>query len=117
MRGQVEINFGQKVGNESIKLDGVDISKAIVSFDLKATAGHFPYLELNIVLTEKSHIAGPMNVDVPEETATLLVQLGWLPPQFPVISPAVVHEIGAMYFEDREEARHAAWRKNEEYLP
>ncbi|WP_435582900.1 hypothetical protein [Amycolatopsis thermoflava] len=67
-------------GRGKLVVDGHDISRAVISYELHARAGHLPQLWLTLHAPE-NEIDGEMDVRLTEPVRTALVALGWIPPE------------------------------------
>ena len=64
-----------------VELNGDDISNAVSGLDLKMAVGELPLLKLGVLVMDLSNEIDGVTVEIPEETASLLVKLGWTPPE------------------------------------
>lgn len=67
-------------GGSQVKIGGTDVSNATESLALHASGRELPSLTLNIVVPEFRVKGEDVTVQVSQETADLLVKLGWTPP-------------------------------------
>lgn len=67
---------------QSVELDGVDISRVVRSTEISGGAGELPQLTLtlNIEGSITTELTGGV-VNLSPETEALLTQLGWKPPE------------------------------------
>lgn len=64
----------------SVRLDGSEINKAVIGFDLSASINGLPTVTLHLVIHEMSYEGRPLVV-IPEATKDVLLLLGWSPPE------------------------------------
>ena len=63
----------------AVEINGQDVSRAVVGFRLEGQAGYQHRLTLDLLLAV-AEVDGHVVTDVPADTAALLVDLGWTPP-------------------------------------
>lgn len=83
--GHVEIDFhGAAAGtnkNDSIKLDGVDITNCIRGIEIPfVAAGDLLRVTLDVIALPGFHFKGGAWTGVADATAELLITMGWTPP-------------------------------------
>lgn len=66
-------------GSATIEIDGQDVSDAVRGFTLDGKVGHRHQLALDLRV-DVGEANGQADVHIPPETAALLVDLGWTPP-------------------------------------
>ncbi|MFG2899536.1 hypothetical protein ACGFZH_20945 [Streptomyces zaomyceticus] len=67
-------------GHGTIKINDVDISRAVRGLTLRAEADELPVIELELLVFDVSTHAEVTRVYIPEETEAALIALGWDPP-------------------------------------
>jgi len=82
MRAEVEIDLTR--GQESIKIDGQEISRYVCGLTLDAEAGRTPQLRLAIPIRNGVTATGAadpeVDLDIPPAVAELLIRAGWKAP-------------------------------------
>ncbi|MDX5564142.1 hypothetical protein PYK79_13400 [Streptomyces sp. ID05-04B] len=74
----IRISLGAP-GLATVEVNGRDVSRTIRGFTLDSKAGHRHQLSLDLVV-ETGEIDGQAQAHIPADTAALLVDLGWTPP-------------------------------------
>lgn len=67
--------------NQTVELDGEDISRYVRSFSIDAEAGHLPEISLDLLVFELEAETSDTKIHLAPETAGILVRLGWTPPR------------------------------------
>lgn len=68
-------------GSWSVRLDGQEISDAILAISIDAAYGdHAARVRLDLPIVEGTFLSEDASVHIPPATADLLVRLGWTPP-------------------------------------
>jgi hypothetical protein len=73
VKAEISVN---EIGNGSLKLDGVDVSKAVRGFELSSRVGQVTTLLIDLVVAADADGEVALKPDVHE----LLIDLGWTPP-------------------------------------
>lgn len=69
--------------DDTIEVDGANISHACRGYTLEAKVGHRPQLTVDLVLHIGGEVGGEAEVFIPAQTHAALVALGWTPPPVP----------------------------------
>ncbi|PXY33583.1 hypothetical protein BAY59_10910 [Prauserella coralliicola] len=64
-----------------IELNGINVSQACRSAELRFEQGHRPRLELELAYIQPVDFSGEVRVILPDATRELLERLGWTPPE------------------------------------
>lgn len=67
--------------DQTVQLDGVDITHALRGVTLRLGVGSLPVAELDAAVYDVDTVAEGAVVHVPEATRAALVALGWTPPE------------------------------------
>ncbi len=85
---KAEIELGTRAG--SVKLDGVDVARFLSGFSLTADANSYGIparLYLDVAVPRNIHFAGDVEVELSEELVSVLVHMGWTPPNAATSAP------------------------------
>lgn len=76
---KAEIDVGAD-GTGKLLLDGIDVSRGVRGFHLRAQAGDWTALELVVAIDDVSLSVETPHIYIGPEAEALLAQLGWTPP-------------------------------------
>jgi hypothetical protein len=69
------------VRGATIELDGNDIADAVRGLRLDMHVGAVTVAELDVVVVDQTEIASEVKARIPDGTRSLLIALGWTPPE------------------------------------